>query len=162
MNKAVLTAAAAACMILSACAAPAPEPTAAETSHTATPAPTSATVATPAPSTRSGKRDWIAELLAIGYLPGKDNGQWLDARMIRDAPQFCTSSLTDAGDNASARLWKHTAFEQEILDRAKVSNKAEELGYSVKVVERFCPKRLDALDMVLEMHPELPAPKGRL
>jgi hypothetical protein len=160
LNQTVLITAAGACLVLSSCAVPAPESKTAAPVTSAPVAAPSAGPATASSSVRTGNRDWVAELVALGYQPGKDKGQWLDDMMTKDAPTFCVTSLTDSGGDVSAGIYKRTEFEYRVVSRARVADPAMELGFVMKTVERFCPKRLDALDMVLSMHPELPQPKG--
>lgn len=113
---------------------------------------------TPEPTSR----DWVNELVAIGYVPGSDGGQWLDERMQEDAQPFCNASLTSSGESASARLFKQTEFEEEVVGVTKLAaDKELELGYFLKVLERYCPARVDAFDTVLKLYPEFGPPKGR-
>jgi hypothetical protein len=100
-------------------------------------------------------------LVAIGYIPGSDGGQWLEKRMKEDAQPYCNASLTSYGDSASARLNKQTEFEARILSGTRAADPEMELGYSFKVVERYCPARVDAFDVLLKLHPEFGPPKGR-
>lgn len=106
-------------------------------------------------------RDWVSELVAIGYIPGSDGGKWLDERMQEDAQPFCNASLTSHGDSARERLYGQTEFEAKVVMTSKASNSEMELGYFLKVLERYCPARVDAFDTVLKLHPELGSPKGR-
>jgi hypothetical protein len=106
-------------------------------------------------------RDWVSELVAIGYIPGPDGGKWLDERMQEDAQPFCNASLTGPGDSKWNQLTKQTEFEAEVLGGAKAADPEMELGYALKVLERYCPDRVDAFDTVLKLHPELGPPKGR-
>jgi hypothetical protein len=106
-------------------------------------------------------RNWVNELIEIGYLPGSDGGKWLDERMQKDAQPFCNASLTGPGESGWARLVKQTEFEAAVLFGTKAADPEMELGYFLKVLERYCPDRVDAFDTVLRLHPELGPPKGR-
>lgn len=106
-------------------------------------------------------RDWVSELVAIGYRPGPDGGQWLDDRMREDAQPFCNASLTGPGESTWTRYLKQTEFEAAVLRGAKAADPEMELGYFLKVLERYCPDRVEAFDTVLKLHPELGPPKGR-
>lgn len=113
---------------------------------------------TPEPTSR----DWVNELVAIGYVPGSDGGQWLDERMQKDAQPFCNSSLTSYGENSYARIYNQTEFEAEVVGVTTLAaDKELELGYFLKVLQRYCPDRVDAFDTVLKLHPEFGPPKGR-
>ncbi|RAM38321.1 hypothetical protein DBZ45_04735 [Arthrobacter globiformis] len=82
--------------------------------------------------------------------------------MQKDAQPFCNASLTTYGESASARLFKQTEFEAEIVGLTKAADPEMELGYFLKVLERYCPARVDAFDTVLKLHPEFGSPKGRV
>jgi hypothetical protein len=71
------------------------------------------------------------------------------------------NELTSYGESARARLYNQTEFEAEVVQASKAANSDGELGYFLKVLERYCPDRVDAFDTVLRLHPEFPAPKGR-
>lgn len=107
-------------------------------------------------------RNWVNELVAIGYIPGPDGGRWLDERMQKDAQPFCNASLTGPGDSKWNQLTIQTEFEAEVVGVTKAAaDKEIELGYFLKVLERYCPARVDAFDTVLKLHPEFGPPKGR-
>jgi hypothetical protein len=110
---------------------------------------------------KSTPRYWIGELVSIGYIPGADGGQWLDKRMKEDAQPFCNASLTTYGQSATARLDRQTEFESAMVMQARAADPEMELGYFFKVLERYCPARVDAFDTVLKLHPEYGPPKGR-
>jgi hypothetical protein len=100
----------------------------------------------------------VNELIEIGYIPGSDGSKWLEERMQNDAQPFCNASLTSYGEGGRARLYNQTEFEAEVV---QASNGDGELGYFLKVLEGYCPDRVAAFDVVLRLHPEFPAPKGR-
>lgn len=81
--------------------------------------------------------------------------------MISDAPKFCLSSLTTTGESTTAKIYRTTEFEQAVLDQGNAADPAMEMGYVLKVIQRFCDQREDPFDTVLKMHSELPTPKGR-
>lgn len=140
------------CLALSSCATQ-PASKAASTSPTATKKPTAAQ--------KPATRDWVSELVAIGYIPGADGGEWLDDRMKDDAQPFCNASLTTYGKSATARLDGQTEFESAVLMNSRAADPEMELGYFLKVLERYCPERISSFDVVLKLHPEFGSPKGR-
>lgn len=147
------------CLALVSCA---PAQSASETTTpSSSPSERTAKASSPAPTSKLTERDWVKELVNIGYIPGSDGGKWLDERMKSDAQPFCNASLTSYGESSRARLAKQTEFESEVIMNSRVANLEVELGYFLKVLERYCPTRIAAFDTVLKLHPELGAPKGR-
>lgn len=103
-------------------------------------------------------RDWIKELVALGYIAGEDSDQWLDERMIDDAAKFCLTSVSNYGDGRVAKAYKQTEFEHAVMGRSAAADPTMEFKYVKKVLERFCKDRLEALKTVIRMHPEINVP----
>lgn len=56
-----------------------------------------------------------------------------------------------------------TEFEFMVFNSGKAAaDPAMEHGFVLKVIQRFCANREETYDTVLRLHPELPAPKGRV
>lgn len=101
-------------------------------------------------------RDWVAELVLLGYLPSEGSTSWIDEMMFDRAPDYCLSSLTGPGDDPFAKLYDLPEFESAVTRRVDRSiDSVRELKTIGLIVERFCDDRMPALKTVIRLHPEL-------
>lgn len=110
----------------------------------------------PSPALES-PRDWVSELLALGYQPDNGSTQWIDEMMFDRAPEYCMTSLSGPGDEIFAKAAKMTEFELAVTRRIGKGDESSvrELKTIVLIMERFCDDRIMALKTVIRMHPEM-------
>lgn len=100
-------------------------------------------------------RDWVSELVNLGYLPDAGSTQWIEEMMFKRAPDYCLSSMTDSGDNNFAKLYDRTEFEQNVIRRIGSDGEANyrEMKTVELIIQRFCEDRIFALEIIIRLHP---------